>query len=260
MKVLVEGTEYEALASTALYETDYEAMILRWGSYIFPNWYTIPFKVRITGSQSVRVPDLALIAQDLSAWCVVEVEMAHHPLDAHVLPQVEAFCSGAYGEPHATALIKYLPDIEPSRLTAMVRETYPRVHVVVNVDMPSWTSALGSLGVTLSVVEVYRSNRDAIALRIGGHSPTLPTSNYTRIVRDSIVSNAFKLRDPRLLSQLSGSFLITIDGRKTRWHRPSSLHELIVPTGGDPLEGRNSVLVRFDASGSIYIDTNQPDI
>ena len=243
-----------------MYETDYEALLMQWSPQVFPDWYTVPFKVGVDGSQGVRKPDLALVAADLSTWCVVEVEMAHHPFDAHVLPQVQTFCTGAYGEPHASALAKVLPEIDETRIVEMVRGNHPSVHVVVNVEIPSWSGVLAQLGATLSVVEVYRSDRDAVALRISGQGPTLPKTSYTRIVRDSMVSNAFRVKDQRLLALLSGEFPVRIDGRSTQWRRPSQAHELIVPLGGDPVEGRSSLLVNYDFSGLIHIDTNQPDI
>lgn len=260
MRIVVDGTEYEALASTAMYETDYEAILVRWAPQIFPGWYTVPFKVSVDGIQGVRKPDLALVATDLSKWCVVEVEMAHHPIDAHVLPQVETFCTGAYGEPHANALAKVLPDIEATRISDMVRETHPNVHVIVNVEIPSWLGPLAQMGATLSVVEIYRSDRDAVALRVSGQEPAHPRTGYTRIVRDSIVSNAFRVKDQRLLSLLAKELSVRIDGRTTQWQRPSLAHELIVPVGGDPVEGRNSLLISYDSNGLIHINTNQPDI
>lgn len=260
MRIIVDGTEYEALASTAMYETDYEAILVRWAPQIFPGWYTVPFKVSVSGVQGVRIPDLALVATDLSKWCVVEVEMAHHPIDAHVLPQVETFCTGAYGEPHANALAKFLPDIEATRILDMVREIHPNVHVIVNVEIPSWLGPLAQTGATLSVVEIYRSDRDAVALRVSGQEPAHPRTGYTRIVRDSIVSNAFRVKDQRLLSLLAKELSVRIDGRITQWQRPSLAHELIVPVGGDPVEGRNSLLISYDLNGLIHINTNQPDI
>lgn len=260
MRIVVDGLEYEALASTAMYETEYEAILVRWASQIFPGWHTVPFKVGVDGVQGVRKPDLALVATDLSNWCVVEVEMAHHPLEAHVLPQVETFRTGAYGEPHANALAKALPNVDAARIAEMVREIHPNVHVIVNVEIPSWSGALAQTGTTLSVVEIYRSNRDTLALRVSGQEPAHPRTGYTRIVRDSVVSNAFRVKDQRLLSLLAKSFSVSIDGRTTQWQRPSLAHELIVPLGGDPVEGRNSLLISYDLSGIIHINTNQPDI
>ena len=46
--------------------------------------------------EGIKKPDLALVANDLSHWFVVEVELLSHSLDGHVLPQMRCL---KYGEP-----------------------------------------------------------------------------------------------------------------------------------------------------------------
>jgi hypothetical protein len=41
----------------------------------------------LTSEYGSKKPDLALIDRDYRAWWVVEVELAHHSLHHHVLPE-----------------------------------------------------------------------------------------------------------------------------------------------------------------------------
>ena len=85
---------FDQLSSTALYESEYERLLLSNARALFPDYHVVEFKPIIQSEYGTAKPDLALVDRDLRLWWVVEVELAHHSLKGHVLPQVEILTSG----------------------------------------------------------------------------------------------------------------------------------------------------------------------
>ena len=99
-RIYFNKASFESVRSESWNEADFEQVILSNASILFPQWIAVPFKVNVTGEDgTVKQPDLALIDHSYRRWCVVEVELAHHNFMNHVLPQVEAFRTAAYGDP-----------------------------------------------------------------------------------------------------------------------------------------------------------------
>ena len=252
MRLLAKGSLFSALGSSALREADYETLILQHAEDIFPGWWVVPFKITVESPHGNRRPDLALVAPDLQQWWVVEVELAHHPMLDHVYPQVQAFANGDYGEPHATALHRHLPEVDLAELREMIRNQYPRVHVVVNQDVPGWLSPLHGLGVTLSIVEIYRSGEEEYAMRIAGSIPSAFQARRSYCERDRVVTNAFRLKAPDLLSGIVGPFEVLVDGRITIWYRTDDSSHLVFPSGGDPFGEAQGFFLIEDAPNTYY--------
>src|SRR5262245_11308178 len=121
-RILVDGTWYDELAPTALFEADYERIFVRHAGAIFPSWTTVPFKCDVVGDDGEKVkPDLALIGRDYKTWWVVEVELAHHSFADHVLPQVRRLATGDYGEYQANFLCRKRPSLARRRVMAMMK-------------------------------------------------------------------------------------------------------------------------------------------
>ena len=252
MRLLVKDSVFAALGSSALRESEYEALILQHAEEIFPGWRVVPFKTTIESPHGSRRPDLALVAPDLRQWWVVEVELAHHPMLDHVYPQVQAFASGDYGDAHAAALHRHLKEIDLSSLRDMIRNYYPRVHVVVNQELPGWLSPLHELDATLSVVEIYRSDTEEYAMRVFGSTPGVFQTRRSYCERDKLVMNAFRVKNSELLSEISGSFEIQVDGRITTWYRTDDSSQLIFPSGGDPFGDASDFFLIEDAPNSYH--------
>ena len=260
MRILVDERVYGALGSNAFSEGEYEDILRDRSKLIYPEWELVPFKPLVQSPHGDRHPDLALIAPDYSDWWVVEVELAHHSLHAHVLPQVEAFHDGHYGHRHVDKLLENLPSNDRPEVERMIREVHPRVHVVVNEDVSGWIAPLSQYDVALGIVEVFRGDRDQIALRVSGTMPVLRTGRRSRCVRDITLKNAFNVMDATLAAQLPSEFEMTIDGHITFWRRPSPLSHLILPMRADPFENRNSFVVFREADGRLTSSKKQPDV
>ena len=95
----IEDNIFQILDPTAFLEIDFEAEVVKALTCLFPDYWCGVFAGTFLLEGERRSADLALIHKSLSHWFVVEVELAGHSLDQHVLPQVRCF---RYGEPDQT--------------------------------------------------------------------------------------------------------------------------------------------------------------
>ena len=103
-RLLIDDEWYEAIDGRSWYERDFESVVEAHAHALFPSCHVIPFKIAVESEHGRKVPDLALVDTAYREWSVVEIEMAHHSLRGHVIPQVEVFAQGAYGEEHVQHL------------------------------------------------------------------------------------------------------------------------------------------------------------
>lgn len=130
-------------------------------------------------------PDLVLVAKDLSHWFVVEVEIASHSLEHHVLPQVRAF---VYGEPQsdcASSLASKL-QISYQRAETLVRLVPKSVAVITNRRDEQWLAAIRALNAQMLVMSRYSSASGVRAVGIEGE---------LRVVQESLGFGTFSAVD-----------------------------------------------------------------
>lgn len=101
-KLLINDDWYDEIAPTALYETEFEQIVIAKADLLYPEYRAVPFKKIVFSEVSSAKPDLALIDVHYRDWWVVEIEMGHHDLASHVLPQVRTLSEAKYGEEEAT--------------------------------------------------------------------------------------------------------------------------------------------------------------
>ena len=95
-RVHFNGTWFNSVRSQNWLERDYEDLVFQNCSDLFPRWIPVPFKADVVGEDGVvKRPDLALIDPRYRKWCVVEVELAHHDIYTHVLPQIDSSAAGS---------------------------------------------------------------------------------------------------------------------------------------------------------------------
>lgn len=260
MQFLAGNKSFTALGSGVLLESTFEEYLITWKRKIFSDWIVIPFKLRVASPYGTRIPDMALIAPDFESWWIVEVELGHHSLDGHVIPQVEAFREGFYGAEHLAWIVQQIGEEHRTELAQMVRDRDPGVLVVVNQDLPQWTSALALLDVSVSYVEMYRSGEGELAARVGGAIPRRRLRRRARAVRNVALPKTYRVRDASVLTALGHEFEILVDGHITSWERPSSVSDIILPRGNDPFSDRQSFLIYLDEDNRVTASLDYPDI
>lgn len=251
-RVYFNQTWFNSVRSQSWYEADYEQVVIDHAPDLFPDWIVVPFKTVVVGENgAVKQPDLALIDASYRRWCVVEVELAHHDLITHVLPQVYAFKSGAYGREHALYLQTKRLDLDLCKLEAMMLGEPPEVLVIVDRPDTNWSRSLKAMDVSLSIVEPFRGPNNELLLRVNGDEPTLPGNILTRCSRGE-VRRLWKVHAPAALpvvTLLNESFEVMYEGALTRWKRLDLAGSVVlcVERGGDVLGGLRAVdLVRHE--------------
>ena len=238
-RFLLGGEWFDQLSSTALYESEYERLLLSNAQALFPEYHVVDFKPIIQSEHGSARPDLALVDRDLRSWWVVEVELAHHSLKGHVLPQIEILASGHYGASEADLLCLAIPELASEAASDLVKGAHPSVLVIVNQARAGWHEAIAQIGASLMIAEVFRSGRNAHAIRANGAYPTIAGDLVSECVLDRALPGLLVVRSPARLDTPQGAHLsIEIAGTITEWTRFDVQDKVwLKPYGGDPLEG-----------------------
>ncbi|AGY60725.1 hypothetical protein [Gloeobacter kilaueensis] len=148
-------------------ENQFTETVIKALSCIYSNYYCIVFNGCFLYEQRAYRPDLALIAKDYSHWFVIEVELASHSFEGHILPQVKAF---RYGEPQASCSRALASQLGISFEQAQTLTLYvPCVTtVVVNRRKLDWEKVLASHNIQMLTVTSFRSITNIQALEIEG--------------------------------------------------------------------------------------------
>jgi len=88
-RILFNGNWFEEISPSSFYETDFENLVFRQAEILYPDYQLVPFKLTVTSEFGSAKPDFALIDRAYRNWWVGEIEIASHPFETHVLPQVE---------------------------------------------------------------------------------------------------------------------------------------------------------------------------
>lgn len=176
MKMLLTGechndNIFQLVDPTGFLEGDFEAEVVKALTCLQPDYWCGLFAGAFNLEGEKRVADVALIHKSWSHWFVVEVELAGHSFNHHVLPQVRCF---RYGEPDSsciTSLVRGFGSI--NNITRAQAESLllyiPRyVAVVSNLPDANWTTALHGLDVQLLTVSVYRGQNGKTAHEVEG--------------------------------------------------------------------------------------------
>ena len=254
-RILFKESWFNSVRSNSWNEADFENLVISKAGELFPGWMPVKFKADVTGYDGVtKRPDLALIDPKYRKWCVVEVELAHHNLNGHVLPQIEVFCSGSYGEAHAQHLKRQDDGLDLGRMILMMNGLLPEVLVVVDRPDTDWKKPLKQAGALLGIVEPFRGPNDEILFRINGDQPELPGQILTRCSRH--LRRYWKVHSPATLpvsARDDGYLEIEVAGLPVLWNRVMLKDSVMLAAveHGDVLEGISLADVVSEDDGSL---------
>lgn len=163
-----EDNIFQLVDPTAFLEIDFEAEVVKALTCLMPDYACGVFAGTFVLEGERRAADLALIHKSLSHWFVVEVELAGHSLEQHVLPQVRCF---RYGEPDqtcASSLLRAFSFLSREQATALLAYVPRYVAVVGNIPDSDWATALRALDVQVLTVSVYRDRSGRSAHEVEG--------------------------------------------------------------------------------------------
>lgn len=153
---------------TAFVEIDFEAEVVKALTCLLPDYQCGVFAGTFLLEGERRTADLALVHKSLLHWFVVEVELAGHSLEGHVLPQVRCF---RYGEPEdscVTSLTRAFANITREQAATILRYVPRYVAVVSNLPDEGWTRSLRALDVQHLTVSIYRDRNGRSAHEVEG--------------------------------------------------------------------------------------------
>lgn len=149
-------TSFQLCDPTEIKESQFESDVLRVLDHLYPDWQVFQFRPDVYHGGAVWTPDLAIVDRRNEHWFVVEVEIATHHLEKHVLPQVSAFLHGDYAKSSALMLANAIGISEQSASTLLAY--VPREVVVIsNRRDEKWDKTLAALGVQHLVISTYRN-------------------------------------------------------------------------------------------------------
>jgi hypothetical protein len=255
-RLLHRGEFYDSISPGALFEDDYERLLIANRLELYPAWHLVKFKQIVESEYGSARADLALIDKRYRGWWVVEVERGSHSLSGHVEPQVRSLATGQYTTAHADALHRELPTLNARALTELVRGEQPRVLVLVNEPRPEWKADLARWKAKVGVVEIFRSHRDVDVLRVNGDHPDDLGDVITYCKLDPLLPTALLVSSPAAIGVRNGERVeLLYNGGLTEWKRIDSADSAwLMPTRRAPLpEEPSNYLIMEDESGKLIL-------
>lgn len=151
-----QGT-YVSVDPTSFLEGEFEVEVVKALTCLYPDYLCGIFSGMFILEGDRRKCDIALIHKELYHWFVIEVELAGHSLDNHVLPQIRCF---RYGEPDSTCVTSLMTAFDVlSREQAKAILTHVPRHIAVisNLHVPTWMTSLKALDTQHLVVTVFKN-------------------------------------------------------------------------------------------------------
>ena len=196
-KILHQGEWYDQLSTEALYESDYERILLANAEALFPSYTLVPFKMTVESEIDKAKADFALVHRKYKDWWVVEAEMSHHSFENHVRPQIQTLSQAVYDDAVASYLVAQEPTLDLARMRSVIRGQQPRVLVIVNAPIAMWALELRRYNAIVTVLEVFRSRHNSQVYRLNGEQP----------VDNTILSSKCQVELARFLRVLSPGIL-----------------------------------------------------
>ena len=235
-RILHDDDWFEEIGSQGHYEYEFEAILEQEAGRLFRNYHFVPFKLPVYSDtdHDTRAPDFALIHRNYGGWWVVEVELAHHSFDRHVLPQVRTLSRATYGPREANYLCRQDPSLDRASVMEMLKGRPPRVLVIVNAPVDRWAHLLSVFEANVVICQVYRSSSNNYLLRITGD---YPTAKEDRITTCECVPGLYRLltihQPARLLLEENETMLLYHDGHASEWERVETKSQVFLHAMGD---------------------------
>lgn len=263
-RILYNDEWFEEIASHGYYEAEFETILQGEAGRLFGSYHLVPFKTPVTSDvdADIRKPDFALVHKTYRSWWVVEVELGHHSLNGHVLPQVRTLARAKYGAAEAEYLCRQDLSLRRDKMLEMLKGDQPRVLVIVNFPVHGWAEALQPLGARVVICQLFRSRLNQHLLRLNGDYPSESEEVITSCECHTLIHRMMVIHSPANLPVLHNeSVLLYHEGTASAWERVDTagavfLHALrdhdLVP--GQPYEivqqGDGSLIVRRRLAGS----------
>jgi len=227
-RILVTSDQswYDELAViTSYYESEFERKIRQHIAYVFPDYHTISFKLKVEAEmREPKIPDLVMISKEYKDWWIVEVELSGHSLD-HVKDQVIVFSEGTYNRFRVAEYIsdkckKEIDiDIDIEKLKELIKNQQPKVLVIVDEPKPEWETKLSKYGTNICVFQVFKNIKGDESFRLDGKYPEVAHSESHCRYHDKM-PNMLVVLSPEILDIHENEDMeINYNGKTIKWKR-----------------------------------------
>ena len=254
-RILIQNEWYDELSPTALYESEFENIVTDQAASIFLDYFVVPFKTKVFTDEDIVFPDLALIDKLYRGWWVVEIEMNHHSLDNHILPQIAKLSRGNYGKEQSEFIYSKMQTLDKAKVVDMMKGKHPQVLVIVNKQMPDWARIFTRFEAKVCVIEVFRSDKNKHIFRVNGEYPSISNDFITDCYLDPIIPRFMVIQSPASLAVLPGERIkIQYENCVTEWERIDGQDKVwLSPVGLNPLPRKKRFTILYQNDGSLLI-------
>jgi hypothetical protein len=137
-------------------------------SYVYDEYYCIPFRGAFESDGVIKVADLALIDKRYTHWFIIEVELVSHSLFNHVIPQVRCFQEGRALDSCISCIERQIPSITVAQAMTLVHLVPRSVAVVANRADASWANALKAINVQFMAVSIFEGQDGTYGVEADG--------------------------------------------------------------------------------------------
>jgi hypothetical protein len=250
---------FDKVSTDSLYEAEFEKIIKQNIALIQPKAVGLKFKKVIQSTNGRNIPDLALIENDYSSWAIIEVELIHHDLYHHVIPQVRTFVDGRYPKDLATYLQEKDSSLDLEKLQTMIKGAPPTVVVVCNGHDATWQTELDRIGVRLISFEIYRSPEQTSSIFVVNGNQIFEGTKSLSLLSEVTLPRLLQVASPATLKwQVGERFDAIFDGQVLTWERLDTADKVFIrPLRSIPIQsGKSFELIEF-ATGQYEIRSAQ---
>ena len=244
-----KGEWFDEISPTALSEVEFENLLIQNADIIRNDTAIVPFKKTVYSPNGSARADLAMISTDYNRWVVIEVEMSHHDLYSHVLPQVRSLREARYTSGYANYIHEKCPELDIDKLSSMMLGDQPDILVIVNKPNEEWQKELRRYGVHMMVFEIFRSRQNRNIFVIDGEPPKI-AQNFLSELSFGLLPRCLTLSSPANLSVNPGVKIpVLVEGQITYWERFNTATDAyLTPIGNLPIyPGKKYALIREES-------------
>jgi len=193
---------------TRFSEIEFEAEVHKALNCLMPNYWCRVFAGSFVHEGVRKMSDLVMVHRDLSHWIVIEVEIAGHSLDGHVLPQVRCLRFGEPADTCIASLMNAFPEFSEHQAKSFLANVPRSAMVIANVRDPIWLHALRGLDTELLTVSIYEGSDGRRAYELEGkvsvRQESLGFAQFSAVYKSIKVPKKCKL--PTGLIQIEDQF------------------------------------------------------
>ncbi len=250
------------------YEAEYEDLLEKFSSKIYPEIELFRIKPLFVGILGGGRPDLIGFRMnnvgDVLQWYLVEVELSHHQILEHVLPQIHRFSTFSFSRKDEDVIIREIQMVNASIKSEAIRRAVstlrPELLVIIDHAGPRLRKALEGLRFETYITEArfFRSMNGERALLVTGYRGVDLATLSIRLISNRPFIGNYRFRwngdlppegkvliwadeqhlDARVVHPRPGSAEVHVDSEYLNRHAPRLLrstdHDLKLQRIGSP--------------------------